>query len=677
LHDTFYDAFIRWSGTFRTEPTMTPAFGHLLPVWLAQAATTFGDAGLFRLNGAFSLLSAGVFYGVVRNAVTKPFAVVATLIMALNPGQIWVSRTTLTEILTQLLLWTAIWLLVRGLAEGRAASARWAGIVLGAAVLVRIDVVVVVGPILIAHLGMRVIEGERYRSGRIWRALYEGLVPSIALASAYFVVFSRPYVVELRPQLVQLLAVSAVAALALVLGTRPIVWPVLQRFATSRPSLVALGCLVAALTVYAYFIRPNVQPFETYEPTRLLLGGKRTYDEEALPNLGAYLSMPLVLGGIAGWYVTYWQAARARVGLWMPLLLVGGGFTALYVANPSVTPDHFWAVRRFVPIVFPALIAFAALGAMRVIRPLPARASLALCLLALAAFGLFSVTTFRPFVFLAEHNGYRPQLAALASQLPEDQIVLALDGERWWKPLYTLFGRKVVPLSLNSEAGRDTFRTWVSRELASGRFPTIVARGDEVRIPGLAYTKVGEQWLTRLQHRGIATPPPRERSRTDDLIGVFRVDGPDTGFSYFGANLVDGLIWGAERTGYHNREMLGDRTVTWTDGTGRLVVPVRTPPQALEISLIGIPGREVPFRLVVNGQELRAGILSPSGWAESFDLSAIAASDTLVVELLSDTVVQRREVLIDGSLYRTRVIERSLGVPVNTLALRPLTIEGP
>jgi hypothetical protein len=93
-------------GFFKTGKTLTVQFAHLFPVWLAQAFASFGPTGLFRLNGVFTLLSLGVCYGVCSWLVPAPVAVAATLFLAWNPAQIWTARVTLSEILTQLLLWS-------------------------------------------------------------------------------------------------------------------------------------------------------------------------------------------------------------------------------------------------------------------------------------------------------------------------------------------------------------------------------------------------------------------------------------------------------------------------------------------------------------------------------------------------------------------------------------------
>ena len=41
------------------------------------------------------------------------------------------------------------------------------------------------------------------------------------------------------------------------------------------------------------------------------------------------------------------------------MLLFGG---LIYLWRPSITPDHIWVMRRFVPLVLPAFLAMAGLA---------------------------------------------------------------------------------------------------------------------------------------------------------------------------------------------------------------------------------------------------------------------------------------------------------------------------
>lgn len=107
-------------GFYLTSPAMTVQFSHLLPAWLAQAFSTFGHHGLFRLNGVLAMLFLPIFYGLCRSAVTEPYAVIATLFLAFNPSEIWLARSTLSEIFTQLFIWSGVLLLTLALKQNHA-----------------------------------------------------------------------------------------------------------------------------------------------------------------------------------------------------------------------------------------------------------------------------------------------------------------------------------------------------------------------------------------------------------------------------------------------------------------------------------------------------------------------------------------------------------------------------
>lgn len=674
LHSTFYDAFLRFTGTFRTEPVMTPAFGHVLPVWLAQAASSFGYEGMQRLNGAFSLLAVAAFYGVARVAVPKPFAVLAAAVLALNPAQVWVSRTTLTEILTQLLLWAGLFLLMQALREASSRHARWAGLLVAAAVLVRIDMLIALPLLFLAHGAYRVVTGIHYVAGSTWRALYQTLVPGVGLAIGYYLLFSRPYALELAPQLAQVALVGVVALATLLVALRLHQRVELRSLIASRSSLIVIGCLLAALTAYAYLIRPIHEPFATFGPQQVLLAGKRTYAEDALPNLAAYLSPAVVLTGIGGWFIGYWLAARERHASWVPLLVVGGGFAALYLTNPAVTPDHFWAVRRVLPAVIPAVVAFSAVGAWWLFSTLGRRWTAAVVATCIALFVAWAGWNMRPFLFVSEHNGYRSELQAVAQQLPRDEIVLALNQERWWKPLYMLFGRHVVDIDLSSGRGRAAFRTWVERELDGDRRPLVLSVGDELYVPGLRYEIVSTTPLSRSQHRGTSTPLPTEMVEDTATITLYRVNGADTAYDYRNTNLVDGLVWGTRRAGLHDRELYQGTAVTWTDGSAMVTVPIRGPsPTVLRLSVVASSHAGATFRILANGYELYDGPLPGSSrWDTAFSLESVPAADALTIEVISDSRMVSRQVQIDGSLYRQRTETRAQGIAVHSLVLADL-----
>jgi hypothetical protein len=124
---------------YTTHPTMTVQFAHLYPVWLAQTFCSFGFQGLMRFNSIVGLLSMCIIYGLFRMMMSSKFAIGISLIVALNPGQLWLVHVTLTEILTQLVTWGGFLLFMNALKNDNRFHAGSAGLLLGISSWVRID----------------------------------------------------------------------------------------------------------------------------------------------------------------------------------------------------------------------------------------------------------------------------------------------------------------------------------------------------------------------------------------------------------------------------------------------------------------------------------------------------------------------------------------------------------
>ena len=207
-------------------PTAKVQFGHLFPVWLAQAYSTFGHHGLFRLNTVFALLSLCVFYGLCCSVIPRPYAVVATLFLALNPSQIWLTRITLSEILTQLFVWSGLLLFVQALKSDSKILARWAGIFIGFSAIVRIDSFFLLPLFILSHLTLRVVEEPTSeKKSSIWPAFYQTTFILFVLALGYYAVFSTPYLVRLSPHVLNIWIVTLVLFLALMMPSQTILNP--------------------------------------------------------------------------------------------------------------------------------------------------------------------------------------------------------------------------------------------------------------------------------------------------------------------------------------------------------------------------------------------------------------------------------------------------------------------
>jgi hypothetical protein len=106
---------------------------------------------------------------------------------------------------------------------------------------------------------------------------------------------------------------------------------------------IALALLVVATGLYALFLR---------EP-----GGKLAdYDAYALRTFaGFYVTVPIVLAAIAGYALfasqLFWRSPA--------FFLVAAAFGLFFFYKLRIVPEHFWAARRFVPVILPSTLILA------------------------------------------------------------------------------------------------------------------------------------------------------------------------------------------------------------------------------------------------------------------------------------------------------------------------------
>jgi hypothetical protein len=101
----------------------------------------------------------------------------------------------------------------------------------------------------------------------------------------------------------------------------------------------------------------------------------RSYYEQATRWLSWYLGWgTLALALIGACWLAYEQVA-GRLRVWAPVFLVCFGSAVWVLLVPSITPDHPWADRRFVPVVLPGLVLFAIMAVVPVIAFIANRSS--------------------------------------------------------------------------------------------------------------------------------------------------------------------------------------------------------------------------------------------------------------------------------------------------------------
>jgi hypothetical protein len=354
----------------RQDGKLYPQFVHLLPATLGAGAWVVGSRGMLKVNALLGGLALLVFF-VFSTKLLRPWtAVGATTALGLNLIQVHFSRDAYTEIFTQVLLFGGLWALMsarRMLHSGRAA---FAGLLVGAASMARIDAFIFLVPLAIYVVYELVANRPLPRRHRDFLgSLCVGAAVPAAVAFADARLFSPIYLNDLWGSVRVVwaaLALVAVGGVVLVL-VRPRLPAVVDAIRDHRRALATVAAAgILGLALLAYFVRPqlqiafqaNVNRFvETLQQREgLAIDGRRTYAEHSMQWLALYLGPAALWGGIAGIALMTRDLILGRGRRTVTFVLAMLPMTALYVWNPNITPDHPWALRRFLPVSIPGLV---------------------------------------------------------------------------------------------------------------------------------------------------------------------------------------------------------------------------------------------------------------------------------------------------------------------------------
>jgi hypothetical protein len=355
-----------------------PEFFHLFPAFGAYLFQAMGVKGALATPVVFGVLGTlGVFFA-CRRIVGPAAAFLGAGLLSLNVIQVWFARYPVSEPVSQFLIFLGLLAFSHWEREDDGAlMGVLAGAALGLSLLVRIDSILVVAP-----LGLYLLVRRAHGDLR-WRPAVALLVPFglLAVHAGFHAAFwSRKYFLDVanRPYWKQPVAVWVMAALVAAgallvagrLGPR-----LVQRLETHGDALRSgTIALLATLSLYAYFLRPSLSAWA---------GGDGNNKADALAHPGWLLALDFRrlaahdAGAFfrLGWFVTPLGLALGVLGLALAIrrwrsrylfpVLLALTFSAFYFYKIRVYNDYFFALRRFVPVILPFLLVFAAFALTR------------------------------------------------------------------------------------------------------------------------------------------------------------------------------------------------------------------------------------------------------------------------------------------------------------------------
>jgi hypothetical protein len=391
--------------------------------------------------GGISLL---VFYLLAARLFRHPFAALAaTATLAFAIPQVSFSRDSMPEIPTQILLFTALWLLCDQRILRNRGTGFCVGLLFGLLQAIHGDgLIFLVGlPVLFAVLWTRAKHADRVqlREGIIGFGIGAGT--GLLLAALDFWLRNRSYLSTLQGNLTRVAVAATLVTLASIEAVRlPRHRPDLVDTLRSRRETAAKAgfALVVSFGFGAWIVRPLVQ--KTRGGANPIVGLVQRLDHTHVDPTRRYSELSLQW---VSWYLGPVTLILAIIGAAALAYLFGRGSlrappattalilappALLYIWRPSATPDQVWAARRFLPAVFPGLIlaAFALLVAVARDRGRPGlgerRYAVVLFAVLAAAFPLYTI---RDVSQMTEQRGLFPVITDTCRKIgPKGAVVM-------------------------------------------------------------------------------------------------------------------------------------------------------------------------------------------------------------------------------------------------------------
>jgi hypothetical protein len=516
-----YKSFL--PGLNKLGETISVQFSHLFSVWLAQAFFTFGKYGLFGMNAIFGIVSVILFRLLLSEYVEKNYSIIGSLLLGFNVGEIWHSRLTLTEVFTQIMILSSLLFLLWSFKKNEYAWAGWAGFTLGVAVLCRIDSILLIPLLTCSCLIFALITGEMHR--KKWDRFFITFLPVCVLAIAYYYFCSYLYFLDLLPRIVSMLILTFLLIFLFLLLRRKI-----SKFTDKwfRMFFYTLLCAVTVLFVFAHLVRPHLDPYVLYNLPGTGLDQTRTYQEESLSVLIKYLSVPVAYCGLIGWIMALKKVLLDKEIDWVVPLVVIGGFSVLYIYNPNISPDQYWAIRRFVPIIIPGFIMLFVYSMQHIILILKKKTTYALYLVITILFSLVILSNYvyniTPIAFYHEQDGTWDNIETIAKEIPKDGIVLSDVGPIYETPLLMSFLKNIVPLSSLNEESKNNLFEIVNQEKAIFYLSNSAKLQNQGPIKGTSTRFIKKFELKTSWTQRIPAELPREKHEQTDIIYLYKVE---------------------------------------------------------------------------------------------------------------------------------------------------------
>jgi hypothetical protein len=551
---------LRFMGFFLLNPdtgAVVGQFPHLFPASVAIGYGLDGLTGARRAVCYWAILGVLAVYFAGRRLAGAPAAWAAAALLTLNVAEVWFSRYPNAEMAMQALLFAAILASARAHVDDDVFFAPVAGGFLGLLLFLRFDAVLGIAAI-VAAIALGVLAGR----SKLRAPFFAALIASSTLAALYLLFPMRPYadlpIVFLSNlawwQYLLLAFGAASAAVAFVLGARqPRLSAAVQ---AGLPTVLVAVVILAA--IYALFFR---------EPARGVLAPRDAYALRTFANF--YLTVPGLLAALLGF------ALLARREFWrMPEIFTTVAiFSMFFFYKIRIASDHFWMARRFLPVILPGALLFAAAAALSVAGKGPALTRALRGTIALVFLGLLAAQFARasaPILPHVEYAGVIARLESLAGRLSDKDLLVVesrnalSDVHVLALPLAYIYARNVLILS-SPKPDKQIFAAFL--DWARTRYDRVLflgGGGTDLLSPAWSARPVATERFQVPEYDAPADAYPRFVRRKEFDYSLYELTTPDAAPPAGPFDLDVGVNDDLHVIRFHAKETTEGRSFRWS-----------------------------------------------------------------------------------------------------------------
>ena len=656
---------VRFMGYFVLDPdsgAVVSQFQHVYPASIAIGHGLFGLAGALRAIAFWGVFGVLAVYFLGARLFGRPAAMAAATLLTLHVAQVWFARYPNVDIVMQALLFAALLAMARAQVDDDPFFAPAAGTLFGLLLFLRYDAIVAVSATL-AAIALGYISGQRAR----W-TFFAPLAVITGLCAWYLAGPLREYanlpIVFLSHlpawQYVALGLVSVAGVALTVAGRRSTA----ISGAVTKYAPLALTALVVVAAIYAMYFRHP--------------GGRLTdYDAYALRTfVSFYLTLPAFIAAMVGFAVV------ARSLFWRDpaFIITFTTFCLLLFYKIRIVPEHFWAARRFLPIILPGMLLLAAAAALTGVRGRLLWSRAVRGPIGVAFLGLLAVQYARaakPVAAHIEYEGMIPQIEQLASRISDNDLLVVesrdagSDVHVLALPLAYTYARNVLVLS-NAAPDKAMFAAFLQRARERyGRVLFLGGGGTDLLSSQWSVTPLSSERFRVPEYESARNAYPRFVEFKDFEYTLYAFGPAATGPADAGLDI--GVNDDLNVIRFFAKENADGRSFRWTQRQSSLIVNrMRAADRTVAIWMGdgGRPATAPPADVTLLIGEHTLGTVRVSGGFKEYtfdlapDIAASAAASGEPVRLLLRTTTWNPLKLLGT------IDDRDLGVMVDRVAIR-------